>query len=409
MQTARWRRPLGGALTALIALATLSACGSSSTNSTNSPAASSGGKTKCPVNVLVVTNITGAGAQNGQAGEETVKYTVGQINKAGGVLGCPIHADIKDEASDPTKDVPLVEEAVSQKKYAEVIVSDFGAGSAVPYLTREKILNITAIGAGLGNPKINPYFFDMTPVLGNTVQYAVKQAVVNNGHKKLAAIVQDSDLGNNSAAGIAAAAKRYGAQVTDVERVDETAVDFTAALQRAKNSGADALIIDVAGAAAGHILTDRLTLGWTVPTYGGLGLFAANIAATSPPAAYKGLDLVGPTVGTYPNRPVVQQFINGLKAAGATAAFQANLLEPANFHDDLILFAWAANQTKSLDAATISDFLQTHGNTPVPGLIYGVTTGFSPTSHENTGEGTLASAAAGPFKDGQLKRIAVLN
>jgi branched-chain amino acid transport system substrate-binding protein len=407
MQTARWKRPLGAALTALIGLATISACGSSSATSSN--ASSGGGKAKCPVNVLVVTNITGAGAQNGEAGQETVKYTADQLNKAGGVLGCPIHVDIEDEASDPTKDIPLVQQAIGKKTYSEVIVSDFGAGSAVPFLTRQKILNITAIGAGLGDPKKNPYFFDMTPVLGSTVEYAVKQAVVNDQHKKIAGIVQDSDLGDSATAGIKAAAQKYGAQVSDIERVDETAVNFTAALQRAKNSGADALVIDVAGAAAGHILTDLQTLGWKVPTYGGLGLFAANIAATAPPAAYEGLDLVGPTVGTYPNRPVVQQFIDGLKAAGAKAAFEANLLEPANFHDDLILFAWAANQTKSLDAATISKFLETHGNTPVPGLVYGETTGFSPTSHENTGKGTLASAQAGPFKTGQLKRIANLN
>jgi branched-chain amino acid transport system substrate-binding protein len=409
MKTAQWKRPLGAALAALLGLALLSACGSSNSggNSSGGSQASSG-KANCPVNVLVVTNITGAGAQNGEGGQETVKYTADQINKAGGVNGCPIHLDIEDEASDPTKDVPLVQEATSKKKYAEVIVSDFGAGSAVPFLTRQKILNITAIGAGLGNPKVNPYFFDMTPVLGATVQYAVKQAV-NDGHKKLAAIVQDSDLGDSATAGIKEAAKKYGAQVADVERVDETAVNFTAALQRAKNSGADALIIDVAGAAAGHILTDLQTLGWKVPTYGGLGLFAANIAATSPPAAYKGLKLVGPTVGTYPSRPVVRQFISGMKAAGAKAAFQGNLLQPANFHDDLILFAWAANQTKSLDAATISKFLETHGNTPVPGLLYGETTGFTPTSHENTGKNTLSSAEAGPFKDGQLKRVAILN
>src|SRR5262249_41776603 len=103
-------------------------------------------------------------------------------------------------------------------------------------------------------------------------------------------------------------------------------------------------------------------------------------------------------------------FIQSMKSVpGGKVGLQTNLLETADAHDDLILFAWAANQTHSLDPATITKFLETHGTTPVPGLLTSKTTGYTADSHELSAPGLMGSANAGPLDDGRLQRVAVLN
>ena len=393
----------------LVGIATVAALIVANANHTATAATGHAANASCPVRVLLVTNTTGAGAQNGIGQSAAVQATLKQINASGGILGCKVVVDIKNEASDATKDIPLLQAALSHYKYPEVIDSDYGESSAVAYLSRQKVLNISNFGAGIADPKKYPYFFDDVVVLGSTIPYAVK-AAVSAGHKKIAAIVQNNALGDTSTAGIDAGAKKYGAQVVDVERLDPNAVDASAAITRAQNSGADALVVDVNGTLVGHVFSAVQAAGWSVAEYGGLATFATDIAQILPAAAYKNLVEVGMTDATTPSTPGVLKFISALKhTPGGTTALKTNLLETADAHDDLILFAWAANQTHSLDASTIKHFLETHGKTPVPGMISAKTTGYTPTSHEFTAPGSIASAKAGPLNDGRLKRIGVLN
>jgi ABC-type branched-subunit amino acid transport system substrate-binding protein len=390
-----------------IVLATMVALGAAALSSGASKVRAAAAN--CPVRVLLVTNTTGAGAQNGIGQSAAVRATLGEINKSGGVLGCKVVVDIKNEESDPTKDIPLLQQALSQHSYAEVIDSDFGEGSAIPFLSRKKVLNISNFGAGIADPKKYPYFFDDVVVLGTTIQYAVK-AAVSAGHSKIAAIVQNNALGDTSTAGIKAGIAKFGGSLVDTERLDPTAIDTSAAVTRAKNSGADALIIDINGALVGHFFNDVQSSGWQVAEYGGLATFATNVATILPPAAYKNLVVVGMTDATTPSTPGVLKFIAEMKATpGGKQALQTNLLETADAHDDLTLFAWAANKTKSLDAATITKYLEAHGSTPVPGLLTAKTTGYTSTSHEFTAPGSMASAHAGPLNNGRLARVAVLN
>jgi branched-chain amino acid transport system substrate-binding protein len=367
------------------------------------------GKTTCPVRVLEITNSTGAGATNGLAQRPGLALAVAQVNKAGGVLGCPLVADVKDEGSDPTKDLPLLQEALSSHQYGNVIVSDFGEGAAIPYLTRQKVLNITNFSAGAGNPKVNPYFFDDYPLLSVATEYAAK-AAMKAGHKKIAVIVFNNDIGAAAAAGVKSAAPAGGAKVVDVEQLDPTAVNTTPAITRARNSGADVVVMDMAGAVVGHLLTDLQASGWKVPIYGGASTFSFPIASVAPPAAYKNLLVVGPTVATWPSSPKVNTFISKLKAQpGGSNGLKTVLVSATSPYDDVILFAWAANKVGSLDPKKISAFLETHGSTPVPGLLVSDVTGYTSKSHDFFPPGSLALARPGPLKDGRLKRIAIVN
>jgi branched-chain amino acid transport system substrate-binding protein len=385
----------------------IAGCGSSGSSGGSSTAASAkqpAAKTSCPVNVLIVTQMTGSAGANGQGGAPAAQVAANEINKSGGVLGCPIKIDTKDDESDATKDLPLTQAALSHKHYADVFLSSFGVASVVPYLMRQKQLTISAFGSLGNDPSTYPYYFDVAPSNASILPYAVKQAV-NDHHTKIAAIIQNNALGNSSVAIMTAAAKQDGGRIVDVERVDATAVDFTAAVVRAKQSNPDALIFDVYGPTAASLIKTVKAQGWNVALYGGDAVFATNIASLVPKSAYENLVVTGPTMGTRPSRPVVSKVIAELKAANATATFKANLALGGQFHDGLIVFAWAANQTKSLDPAVIKQFLETHGNTPVPGLMLATNTGFDSQSHQQLGTGSVSAAKEGPLVDGTLARI----
>jgi len=421
----KWSSPTFGwirsvrALGAVLAVSVLAAaCGSSSSSSStaSSGSGSSGGSASnaaqttstknCTARALLITNVTGVGAQNGASDVPAEKLAAANINKAGGVDGCKLVVDIENEASDPTKDVPLAEQALSQHHYAEAAAVDLGGASAAPYFMRQKTLSITSDCAGEGlDPKTYPYFFDTCPGLAPPTDAATKLAL-KAGYKKIAAVVQDNSLGANAALGVQQAAKAAGATLVDTEKIDPTAVDTTPAVTRLQNSGAQAVIFELFGAVVGHFLNDYATSGDKAPIYGGLGTFATNIPAiVSSPAAYAHLLVVGPSVATYPTRPVVQNYINALKSfPGGQTPLSNNLSTSGQVYDDLILFAWAANQAHSLDSTVLTKFLETHGSTPVPGLLDWTYTGYTPTDHMFTTK-DLALAQMGALKDGQLKRI----
>ena len=169
-------------------------------------------------------------------------------------------------------------------------------------------------------------------------------------------------------------------------------------------------MFELFGAVVGHFLNDFATSGSKIPLYGGLGTFATNIPAiVSSPAAYQNLLVVGPGAATYPSRPVVLNYLNALKTfPGGQNSIDNNLTTSGGTYDALWLFAWAANQTHSLDSSVLTKFLETHGTTAVPGLLNGVATGYTPQDHMFTDK-YLALANAGPLNKGRLKLIRYAN
>jgi ABC-type branched-subunit amino acid transport system substrate-binding protein len=379
----------------------LAACGSSSSSSSTS--ASSGGSKNCTTKVLLVSNLTGEGSANGTSNVDGANVALSQINAKGGVLGCKLAVEKRDDESNYTTDLPVLQKALASEKYPMVINSDFGSSSTTPYLTREKILSISATGGeGLGNPKVNPYFFDVVPLNSGAVnvaaQYAIKQ-----GHKKIAVIVDNTATGTADIKSVKPIIEQAGGSLTDSEQVSFSAVNLTPAIVRAKSSGAEALIVDLFGPAAGHLISDAKTAGFTGPIYGGQEILQTDLAKFVPVADLANVIPVGSAVAGEPTSQGGKEIIEGLKTAGITIS--SSLAAYAQVHDDLILFAWAANNSHSLDTTTITHYLETHGTTPVPGLSQAETTGYSSATHEWEPPNALAITHAGKYKDGMLPRI----
>src|ERR1700691_1197319 len=76
---------------------------------------------KGTVKVLLVTNVTGSGSDNGLPNVAGAKVAISQINAAGGVLGKKVVLVVKDDQSNYANDLPLVESATGSYNYPLVM------------------------------------------------------------------------------------------------------------------------------------------------------------------------------------------------------------------------------------------------------------------------------------------------
>ncbi|HEX3804334.1 MAG TPA: ABC transporter substrate-binding protein [Solirubrobacteraceae bacterium] len=407
--TLRRRRVTGaGAIFVLVACVAGVVGVSASAGSTKTTLTAKVAKASCPVKVLMVNNFTGAGSDNGQADLAGAKVAIKQINSAGGVLGCKIELSTIDDQSNYTQDLPQIEKATSSTHYAMVMNGDPASVSTAPFLTREKILSIAGAG-GLGFAgKAEPYDFDVIYLEARAALVAADFGVKKKHFKKWALLVDNTQIGDGDIKAMKSELSKDGGKIVDIEQLPLSGVNFSAAIERAKASHPDVVFTDMFGAAGAHLKNDIQTAGWKVPQIGGFNEAATSFKGLVPLSALKNQYEVSQGALAAPSTPVRAAFIKLLKANGVK--INGFLFGYVNGHDPLTLFAWAANQTHSLDSQTLANYLHSHGQTKVPNLVEGPETGYTKTCGAWNAPGGMAVMKAGYYdSDGRLPVVEFTN
>jgi branched-chain amino acid transport system substrate-binding protein len=353
----------------------------------------------------MVANLTGAGSENGTTVKSGAEVAIDQVNEAGGIMGCPIEMKTVDDGSDYTQTLPLLQKATSEEQYSMVMSMDFGCVTTAPYITREKLLSLSACAQTHFANSENPTIFDTDYVAARPAMVAVKH-LLDEGQKKIALLVDNTQLGADDIAAVTPIIEENGGTITDTERLSEEGVNFSSAVQRAKASDPEAVFSDMFGAAAGHLKTDINAAGWEVPRAGGQSETATSFEQLKVPLSLlKNTTLVGSASMALPSTPLREEFIEELEAHGVD--IKTFMFAYAAAHDDITLFAWAANQTESLDAETIAQKLHETGEVKVPGLVQGETTGYTSESGEWNAKEGVAVLKAGYYNKGRLPSIEI--
>jgi len=382
-----------------LALVGLAAC----SNDDGTPDADSG---DCTTKALVVTNVTGAGSSNGTMNVLGVQTAVDRINDDGGILGCQIEFDVLDNGSDYTKSLPLVQEALAKEDYAMVFSGDFGGASVFPYLKREGMLSISANGTA-GITDDNPYLFD-TSVPNAGAAGALFEYIASEDVGTVAVIVDNTTVGESTLASFTDAANEAGVEVVGSERIDLSSINMTPVIQRVQASGAEGLVVNIFGQAAGYVVRDFRASGWDVPMYGGISLFASPLEQYVPAEDLEGVVAIGPASGTFPSTDAMESILDDIAAAGESIT--GNLTSMVNAHDAFTLWAWAANESGSLEPAEVAEYLEEHGDDPVPNLGHAEATNYSADNHGWYPKKGVAVAKAGTRDDqGRLEQIELLD
>jgi len=234
-----------------------------------------------PIRIGWLAALTGASSAPAIGFDRGVRYAAETINAAGGVKGRKIEVITRDTQGDPTKAVNATQEMISQLKVHAVWgPTNSGESLAItPIMARAKMPNIhPCVIDSLIDPEKFPNAFRTSP--SNTQwndavrTYCIKVLKV----KKVAVIADTTGYGVAAAKYSTEALKKDGADIVYVANIDATQPDMTPDMLRAKNAGAEAIVVwSTSTGMDARMFNTRATMGWDVPFVGHPSMSSGDI------------------------------------------------------------------------------------------------------------------------------------
>ena len=199
-----------------------------------------------PIKLGVAGPHSGDLASYGIPATRAAKYVVDEINAAGGVLGRPVELLIEDDVCKPEVAANTAAKLVSEG--ADVVLGHICSGATKAALGTYKDANIIVMSPSATNPDLTqsgdyPNFYRTIASDDMQAKLGVDFTIGTLGAKKIAVLHDKGDYGK----GYAEFAKKFieeggQAQVVLYEGVTPGAVDYSAVVQKIKQSEAEAVI-----------------------------------------------------------------------------------------------------------------------------------------------------------------------
>ncbi|MDB5415515.1 MAG: amino acid transporter substrate-binding protein [Rubritepida sp.] len=235
-----------------------------------------------PIRIGWLAAMTGPSSAPAIGFNRGVVYAAEAINAAGGIKGRRVEIITRDTQGDPTKAVNATQEMISQLR-VHAIWGPTNSGESLAtsaIIARGRMPNIhPCVVDSLIDPRRYPTAFRIAP---SNTQWddAVRGYCMNILHKRKVAVVGDTTGYGVSALNASVAAfRRDGAEVVYQANIDATQPDMTPDMLRARNAGAEAIVIwSVSTGMIARMLNTRATMGWDVPFVGHPALASGEIA-----------------------------------------------------------------------------------------------------------------------------------
>jgi len=214
--------------------------------------------------------ITGAAPLEGERTKQGVEMAIAEINANGGVLGKNLKADIEDDANTADTAVnvankldtnPDVVCQIGPNRSANAIaVQQVYAKNKIPFLT------------GGSSPALivanNPYFFRIRASDSFVAKIIAKYAVEKLKATKIALLYNNDEYGTGGRDVILSYLKTINLTPVVVEGHNTGDKDMQSSILKAKNAGANCLIVYTHDPEAAIIATEIIQLGLNIPKIG---------------------------------------------------------------------------------------------------------------------------------------------
>ncbi len=333
-----------------------------------------------------------------------VNFAVEAINGAGGVKGRKLEVIMRDTQGDPTKAVNATQEMISQLK-VHAIWGPLNSGEALattPIMARAKVPNIhPCVVETLIDTTKYPNAFRMAPS-NSQWDDAVRNYCLNILKVKKIAVMGDTTGYGVTAVGASVAAfKKDGAEVVYQANVDSTQPDMTPDMLRAKNAGAEAIVVwSVSTGMEARMFNVRAVMGWDVPFVGHPSMSSGEISGlVEKPENWKKVYAIGykscsyDAAGKLP--PKSEDLVARLTKAGIKLD-DTLLWWVAGGIDAVELIARAVETSGYTDGAGIIAFL--NGQSKYPGYFGNYS--WSPTQHNGYLTEEVVMSEASTAKNG---------
>jgi branched-chain amino acid transport system substrate-binding protein len=335
-----------------------------------------------------------------------VVFAAEAINAAGGVKGRKIEIVTRDTQGDPTKAVNATQELISSARVHAVWgPTNSGESLAVtPIMARSKMPNIhPCVVDSLIDPQKFPNAFRVSPsntqwddaVRGYTLNIlkATKVAVIGDTTGYGVAAVKASSDG----------LKKDGAEVVYQANIDATQPDMTPDLLRARNAGAQAIVVwSTSTGMDARLFNTRAAMSWDVPFVGHPSMSSGDIAKlVEKPENWKKVYAVGYRSCSYDDTGKLPARSEELVARlqGKVDLSDTLLWWVAGGIDAINLIAKAVEETGSSESANIIKYWNSVKN--YPGYFGEYT--YTETNHNGYPAGDVVMSDASSAKNGTFK------
>jgi branched-chain amino acid transport system substrate-binding protein len=275
-----------------------------------------------PIRIGWLAAMTGASSAPAIGFDRGVRSAVEAINAAGGIGGRMVEVVTRDTQGDPTKAVSATQEMISQLK-VHAIWGPTNSGEALavtPIMARAKMPNVhPCVVDSLIDPQKYPNAFRLVPSNGQWDD-AVRNYCLNVLKvKKIAVIGDTTGFGTTAVKYSVEALKKDGGEIVYQANVDYTQPDMTPDMLRAKNAGAEAIVVwSTSTGMEARMFNTRAQMKWDVPFVGHPSMSSGDVAnLVEKPENWKKVYAVGyrscsfDENGKLPKRS--QEFVDRLK------------------------------------------------------------------------------------------------
>ncbi len=249
------------------------------------------------IKIANIVELSGGGATAGTNFKNGVELAVKEINAAGGILGKKIQTITSDTQSNPGVAKGLTQKAVDDDVFAifgpvfsgSIMVSMAESRKAeIPNFTGGEAASITM----QGNPYIFRTSFTQATAMPKVARYISDQAKL----KTLAVVYVNNDFGKGGLDMIKKALDKSPTKIVTEISTDAGQVDFSAAVLKAKQSGADGVFVYSNEEESARMLRELRKQGWNKPIIGETTLTGQKVIELAGEAANGAVAHVGLTV-----------------------------------------------------------------------------------------------------------------
>ncbi|MEY4346209.1 MAG: hypothetical protein RL032_2041 [Pseudomonadota bacterium] len=249
------------------------------------------------IKIANIVELSGGGATAGTNFKNGVELAVKEINASGGILGKKIQTTTSDTQSNPGVAKGLTQKAVDEDVFAifgpvfsgSIMVSMAESRKAeIPNFTGGEAASITM----QGNPYIFRTSFTQATAMPKVARYISDQAKL----KTIAIIFVNNDFGKGGLDMMKKALANSTTKIVAEISTDSGQVDFSAAVLKAKQSGADGVFVYTNEEESARALRELRKQGWNKPIIGETTLTGQKVIELAGEAANGAVAHVGLTV-----------------------------------------------------------------------------------------------------------------
>lgn len=247
------------------------------------------------IKIANIVELSGGGATAGTNFKNGVELAVKEINAAGGILGKKIETVTSDTQSNPGVAKGLTQKAVDDDVFA--IFGPVFSGSIMVSMAesrRAEVPNWTGGEAASITQQGNPYVFRTSFTQATAMPKVARY--INTKSKNIAVLYVNNDFGKGGLDMIKKALANSPTKIAAEVSTEPGQVDWSAAVLRAKNSGADAVFVYTNEEESARALRELRKQGWDKPIIGETTLTGQKVIELAGDAANGAVAHVGLTV-----------------------------------------------------------------------------------------------------------------